>query len=210
MIPLNASMWAFLLGVAFGIRSVQRDRSLVPPSWWSGSAIEGLNQGAFSMMTGLVPTWIKQVDEADFQWDIAPLPVGKRRGATANYVGFVMSRNTKVKEAAWTFLKFLVGPQGQAVLGRNRQILPPLRSVALSKEFLAPNKPPYRLGEVISVTAPHTYDLQFTPGWAEWTMVVGTEVAAAADGQKSVVDAMRTAAEKVNSILKAAGVGVTK
>lgn len=179
---------------------VQSDQSTAPPTW-GGDPLAAFNQGQFAMITGLVPVWIKLFNEAKFNWDVAPLPVGKRRAATGNFVGFVMPKSTKVSEAAWKLMKFFAGSEGQTIIARNRQMLPPLKSIAMSKEFLNPSKPPKRLLEVMQVTTPHTYDLQFTNGWFQWTGLVGSEIAAAVGGAKSVEIAMKTAAEKVNNVL---------
>ncbi|MBE3576286.1 MAG: sugar ABC transporter substrate-binding protein [Limnochordales bacterium] len=154
-----------------------------------------------SMMYALVPTTIPTLMNAKFRWDIAPMPRGKRFASETNFVGFSISSQTKQKEAAWRFLKFLAGPTAQGIIARIRDGLPALKSAAYSREFLMPEQGPRRLAEVLQVTAPHTYDLQFTPGWSLWTAAVDSHFVQAVQGGKDVEVAMKAANEQVNAIL---------
>ena len=52
---------------------------------------------------------------ATFKWAVAPLPSGPD-GIHANEAGgagFAMNANSKVKDAAWEFMQYLCGPEGQ-------------------------------------------------------------------------------------------------
>jgi len=54
-------------------------------------------------------------DGASFQWAVAPLPAGPT-GIHANRLGgagFAINANSKVKDAAWDFMQYLAGPEGQ-------------------------------------------------------------------------------------------------
>jgi len=53
--------------------------------------------------------------KAPFKWAVAPLPAGPD-GVKANEAGgagFAMNANSKVKDAAWAFMQYLCGEQGQ-------------------------------------------------------------------------------------------------
>ena len=52
---------------------------------------------------------------APFQWAVAPLPSGPdgTRANEAGGAGFAINANSKVKDAAWDFLQYLAGPEGQ-------------------------------------------------------------------------------------------------
>jgi multiple sugar transport system substrate-binding protein len=63
------------------------------------------------------------------QWDVAPLPRGARRANLAGGAGYVISAWSPQKEAAWTFLKFLTGPEGQALFAESGVIVPARRSI---------------------------------------------------------------------------------
>ena len=52
---------------------------------------------------------------AAFKWAVAPLPAGPD-GTHANEAGgagFAVNANSKVKDAAWAFMQYLAGPEGQ-------------------------------------------------------------------------------------------------
>ena len=53
--------------------------------------------------------------KAPFKWAVAPLPAGPD-GTHANEAGgagFAINANSKVKDAAWAFMQYLAGPDGQ-------------------------------------------------------------------------------------------------
>ncbi|MDD4518620.1 MAG: hypothetical protein PHH90_09045 [Limnochordia bacterium] len=83
-------------------------------------------------------------------------------------------------------------------MARNRQMLPPLWSAALSYDFTNPDMRPHRLREVIEVTGFHLYDLQFTPNWFQWTQDLGNEVVAIMNGEQPVETGMKRAADAIN------------
>lgn len=55
--------------------------------------------------------------DVPFKWAVAPLPAGPD-GTHANILGgagFAMNANSKNKDAAWDFLQYLAGPEGQII-----------------------------------------------------------------------------------------------
>ena len=62
----------------------------------------------------------------DFEWDVAPLPAGPNgeRANTLGGAGYVMSSTTENVEAAWTFLKFLAGTEGQSIFAATGVAVP--------------------------------------------------------------------------------------
>src|SRR3569833_1079424 len=52
---------------------------------------------------------------ASFKWAVAPVPAGPdgTRANEAGGAGFAMNANSKVKDAAWEFMQYLCGPEGQ-------------------------------------------------------------------------------------------------
>lgn len=175
------------------------DGSAAPPD--AGDHMAMFRAGQTAMLTAVVPFWTTFFEDASFDWDIAPLPMGKQRASTYNFCGFSMTSTTQESEAGWRLMKYFAGPEGQRILARNRQMLPPLRSVAVSDEFVDPTQRPYRLREVIEVTGPHIYDLQFTLNWWEWTEVLGNEVIEVMRGGKPVETAMKQATDIINQYL---------
>lgn len=83
----------------------------------------------------LVPAF-KEIDS--FEWDVVGLPHKNRRANLASGAGYVIAANTEHPEEAWTFLKFLASPKGQAIFTEADVAVPARRSVAQSEIFMKP------------------------------------------------------------------------
>jgi multiple sugar transport system substrate-binding protein len=79
-----------------------------------------------------------------FQWDVAPLPIGKgsKRGTGGGGTAWSIAKGTKNVDAAWAFLKFITTPQAQQDEVAAGATTPSRKSVVTSKEFQNPDKPP--------------------------------------------------------------------
>jgi multiple sugar transport system substrate-binding protein len=85
----------------------------------------------------VVPT-LREID--GFRWDVAPLPVGETPATVLHSDAFCLSTSTENKEAAWRFIEFAVGVQGQTILAGTGRTVPSLKSVAESDVFLKGSK----------------------------------------------------------------------
>jgi multiple sugar transport system substrate-binding protein len=75
-------------------------------------------------------TFIPSVAETPgLKWDVAPLPRAARHANLAGGAGYVMSAWSTKKDAAWTFFKFLEGPEGQALFAEAGVAVPARRSI---------------------------------------------------------------------------------
>jgi multiple sugar transport system substrate-binding protein len=75
--------------------------------------------------------------EAGLNFDVAPMPFGPAGQATSvNSAGFVVAKATKSPDAAWQFIKFVVGKDAQTRLAELGFACPVLQSVAESPAFL--------------------------------------------------------------------------
>lgn len=157
--------------------------------------------GRYAMSYELLPVRIPFLEDVRFDYDVAVMPKGKYRASETNYVGFVMNAKSTEKDAAWRLIKYISSEEGQTILAETRQMLPPLKKVALSGAFSDPSKKPANLRKVLDITSQNVYDLQFTPTWGEWTLVAGKEISQAALGLKTVEQAMDDAHRQVNAIL---------
>jgi multiple sugar transport system substrate-binding protein len=72
----------------------------------------------------------------DFNWDVAPLPMGKVRASIVNSVGFVIAKDSKHPDEAWAFLKHLIGPKGQTKVTSLGLGVPAIKSIANSDVYL--------------------------------------------------------------------------
>jgi len=79
----------------------------------------------------------------DFGWDVAALPrFGRRPVSILHSDAFCMTARAAEPDAAWTFLEFALGPEGQAIAAQAGRTVPSLRSVAASQDFLTPGGSP--------------------------------------------------------------------
>lgn len=81
----------------------------------------------------------------DLDWDVAPLPVHPTRKQPAVMLhadAFCMAKASKNKDAAFRFVSYSLGPNGQALLSRTGRIVPSRQSVAEGNTFLDPTQSP--------------------------------------------------------------------
>jgi multiple sugar transport system substrate-binding protein len=81
----------------------------------------------------------------DLDWDVAPLPVHPERREPVVMLhsdAYCMAKSSAVKDAAFRFVEFALGPDGAPILSRTGRTVPSLRSVAESEAFLDPSQPP--------------------------------------------------------------------
>ncbi|HEX7222471.1 MAG TPA: sugar ABC transporter substrate-binding protein [Candidatus Limnocylindrales bacterium] len=79
-----------------------------------------------------------------FDWDVAPLPVLREPAGVLHSDGYCLTAGSKQKDAAWTFVEFALGAEGQRITARSGRTVPSLREVALSGAFLDPAAKPAR------------------------------------------------------------------
>ena len=78
----------------------------------------------------------------DFNWDVAPLPMGKERVSIVNSVGFVVAKDSQHPDEAWAFLKHLVGEEGQTKITALGLGVPALQEIANSDAYLKQDTAP--------------------------------------------------------------------
>jgi multiple sugar transport system substrate-binding protein len=79
--------------------------------------------------------------KSSLKWDVVGIPAGKTRLNAAGGSGYVIPANSKNKEAAWTFLKWLESSKGQAIFTETGVIVPARRSVGHADIFLKQDPP---------------------------------------------------------------------
>ncbi len=77
-----------------------------------------------------------------FDWDIAALPQHKEQAGILHSDAYCMTKASKNKDAAWSFMEFALGPEGAPVVARSGRTVPSLKSVAESDAFLDPSVKP--------------------------------------------------------------------
>jgi multiple sugar transport system substrate-binding protein len=77
-----------------------------------------------------------------FDWDIAALPRHKKPAGILHSDAYCLTAASKNKDAAWRFVEFALGPQGQRITARSGRTVPSLIAVSRSDAFLDPNAKP--------------------------------------------------------------------
>ena len=77
-----------------------------------------------------------------FDWDVAPLPVLREEAGILHSDAYCMAAASSRKDAAWRFIEFALGPEGQRVVARTGRTVPSLISVSRSPAFLDPSVRP--------------------------------------------------------------------
>ena len=79
-----------------------------------------------------------------FDWDVAPLPRWKQRAGILHSDAFCITSGSERKDAAWRFVEYALGREGQATLAESGRTVPSLIDVSRSGAFLDPSLPPRR------------------------------------------------------------------
>jgi multiple sugar transport system substrate-binding protein len=141
---------------------------------------------------------------APFKWDVAVLPHQKR---PANYVGgagYVMSAKTKNKDAAWTFLQFVNGPDAQKIFSKGGGVVPARVSVQKSDVFLKAGPPGVTMQTFITATSQAHLNGAATIGpWqAELSTSVNKDLDAIWAGEAKPADQLKVVAANATNSLK--------
>jgi multiple sugar transport system substrate-binding protein len=77
-----------------------------------------------------------------FDWDVAPLPRHEEEAGILHSDAYCLTRPSDNKDAAWAFMEFALGEEGQRITARSGRTVPSLKAVAQSNAFLDPSLKP--------------------------------------------------------------------
>ena len=154
----------------------------------TGDAFE---QGLAAMESNgswLVPTHMA----AGIDFGIAPLPAGPAGHATSiNPTGAVVSASTKNPDAAWEFVKWLVGPEAQEMLMQGKVALPVDKSVLEGSYATA-----FEGSDVLAAMIDDAHLKPSFVGYSEWSTILQNEL------DTNLFNAPnKTAREAINSVI---------
>jgi multiple sugar transport system substrate-binding protein len=98
-----------------------------------------------------------------FEWDVAPFPTDAEGASVLHSDGFCVAKSGNA-DAAWAWIEFALGRDGQEVLARSGRSVPSLRAVAESPAFLDPGDPPAN-SQVFLDALEHMHRLPTTKNW---------------------------------------------
>lgn len=122
----------------------------------------------------LVPTYS---DIRSFRWDVVPVPCKTKQNQSSQIftTAWTMSSRTAHPHECFKLMEFLCGPDGAAMQSRLGLAIPPLRSIANSKDFLEPPGLPRHHSQIF-LDAIGYARLGQIPREAEWTQIVTDKI----------------------------------
>ena len=165
--------------------------------WFINNKI-AMRQGAASEILSL-----QKVDGVRFEaWAMPGGDAGNTTVFKSNIIG--LNAKTKVTEEAWTFLKFLRGPEGEGeALYMNAKRMPPCID---DEKYWAMYADPAKYPRMIEqnsreIAATYGHNLPIRPGWLEVNQLVASAYQQIFLGEKSAQAAMDEIAPKVQAVL---------
>ena len=110
-----------------------------------------------------------------FTWDVAPLPAGATEATVLHSDAYCIAGDTADKAAAWEFVQYAAGPEGQRLAAELGRIVPSLKAVAQSPAFLDPARAPAN-SQVFLDVIPTIRVLPIVPGWPAIEMAFDEEL----------------------------------
>jgi multiple sugar transport system substrate-binding protein len=140
--------------------------------------------------------------QSGINFDVVPMPSGPAGEATSvNSAGFVISKDSKNKDAAFEFVKFAMSEAGQKRLAELGFAIPVLKSVAESDAYL---KQPGNLDQRVfldSVEFAHMKPV--FKGYEEWAGVVGDGLIPVFDGEAELETTLKEVIAAADEVLAA-------
>lgn len=143
--------------------------------------------------------------DAKFDWDVAPLPVHKD-GVLAGHsgsMGFGIWKKSKKVEAAFDFMEYMAGPEGQSAQAETGFNIPNQISIANTEVFLQPNKKPANAQAFIDAVAyQRAGDWAMLPDGAWINVWAPTLNGSVLNGELSLDEFFNRFAQKTNELLR--------
>lgn len=124
---------------------------------------------------------------SDLDFDVAPFPVIEEPAAVLHSDGLCVTEGPR-SEAAAAFVRYALGPEGQAILARGGRTVPSLKAVAESEAFLGGEEP--RSNQVFLDAVDVMRRLPNTPNWSRTEEAVDLAVEGLYYGELTVGDAI--------------------
>jgi len=143
--------------------------------------------------------------DAQFDWDVAPLPKHKD-GVPAGHsgsMGFAIWKHSRRAREAFKFMEFMAGPAGQAEQAKTGFNIPNQISLAQSDVFLQPDQKPKNAQVFVDAAYYQTPgDWAYLPDSAWISVWAPTLNGAVLNGQMSVDEFFATFTDQTNEMLK--------
>jgi multiple sugar transport system substrate-binding protein len=180
----------------------QGDKSMPTPEQLKQYGNDGFSAGIAAMTVS--GHWVvPEYTERSFVWGVAPMPAGpKGRVTSVNSAGFVIAKATPHPKEAWAFVKFAVGPDGQAALARLGLAVPILQPVAESPAYL--DQPGAKIDQRVFLDALAYARLKPSfRGFEEWAAAISEALEPVWNGDATIDDALDDLVPAADAALQA-------
>jgi multiple sugar transport system substrate-binding protein len=173
----------------------------------SVSAVDLFAQGKAAM--ALTGHWMYQqfATTSGLNFDVAALPMGPdgtNPKSDIGTTGLAIAADSNNKEAAWEFVKFSCGPEGQQIIAKSGLFVPVLHSVVSSPAFTGAHARLKNTGIFAGALQNANY-LPITPAWGKIEPLVISQSTAVLQGKKSADAFASSIAPQIDSLLKSDG-----
>jgi multiple sugar transport system substrate-binding protein len=144
---------------------VQTDRVMSVPEvrdWGTSLTIKFHAKQFFEQQAAVgyttIPPLAQMNKKVSFSWDVLPMPVqsGERPVMRVKPLMYAVSALSEVKDAAWEFLRFAVGPEGAAIVAANGAI--PVDGSEVTQDAWAGRQPAPPAGMAYLLSTPWVTD----------------------------------------------------
>ncbi len=213
----NPERTKFTLDQPAAVQAVQRLADLLrqgylPPETVSATADINTRlfvNGKVAMRMGSAAEILSTQKVEGVRFEVLPMPNGKIRNTTvfkSNIVGIASS--SRRQEAAWTFLKYLRGPEGKGeTLYMKAKRMPPTMDSATYWGLYADATKYPKLVEANSkaISKSYGHKLPLRAGWLEVEQLVRPAIQLVLTGDKTAEVALREVAPKAQAVLDRTG-----
>ncbi len=163
------------------------------------------SQNKIAMMMGSAATILslQKIDGCDFA--VAPFPGSAKTPAVTVYKSNIvgLSSKTKNEKAAWKFLEFLRGAEGEKLYMAAKRMAPTYDDQVYWDLYVDTTKPPAKVKEITQeISAKYGRVLPLRAGWMEVQSIVMGAMQKVVAGQASSAQAMSEVAPKVQAVIK--------
>ena len=157
--------------------------------------------GRLAMMLQDVAASYKFAESKELRWDIAPMPLVKKGAPRANRLWtntWALPKGAKHPEAAWRFLRFVGGPEGQKISADKHLGIPAMKSIANSPVFLD-GIPEHK--QVFLDSFQYGQAFPTFPEMQEYLAIYVRELDSVWTGQRKAAEACAAIDKEANSVL---------
>lgn len=135
-----------------------------------------------------------------FDWDVAPLPVGKVPAGILHADAYFMPKTTKNKDAAWRFIEYANSVEGQTIVAASGRTVPSIKVVAESPAFLNPDEKP-KNSRVFLDTLPIMRAVPVNENWVDLEATATEELERAVYGGASIEEVLKALQDRTGGVL---------